>query len=59
MRNVLINYEIKKSNIIRKDYITKKLVNYTKDIKKNQYQWLDYETFKKIEKKLYLKKMII
>jgi len=59
VRNVLINYEIKKSNIIRKDYITKKLVNYTKDIKKNQYQWLDYETFKKIEKKLYLKKMII
>ncbi len=59
MRNVLINYEIKKSNIIRKDYITKKLVNYTKDIKKNQCQWLDYETFKKIEKKLYLKKMTI
>ena len=34
MRIVLINYEIKKSNIIKKNYITKKLVNYTKDIKK-------------------------
>ena len=59
MRNLLINYEIKKSNIIRKDYITKTLVNYTKDLKKNKYQWFDYETFKKIEKYLYLKKMII
>ena len=52
IRNVIENYEIKKEKIIRHDYITKSLIYYSKGIKKNQYNWLDYATFKNIEQKI-------
>ena len=52
IRNVIENYEIKKEKIIRHDYVTKSLIQYAKSIKKNRYNWLDYATFKNMEKKI-------
>ena len=52
IRNVIENYEIKKEKIIRHDYVTKSLICYSKSIKKNKYNWLDYDTFKNIEQKI-------
>ena len=52
LKNVISNYETPKEKITRHDYITKSLVYYSKTIKKNKYKWLDYETFKNIEKKI-------
>ena len=52
LKNVISNYETPKEKITRHDYITKSLVYYSKTIKKNKYKWLNYETFKNIEKKI-------
>ena len=52
IRNVILNYEIIKDNILRKDYVTKTLLEYVKDIKKNDYEWLTYEKFKTLEKEV-------
>jgi len=52
LKNVISNYETPKEKITLHDYITKSLVYYSKTIKKNKYKWLDYETFKNIEKKI-------
>jgi hypothetical protein len=52
IRNVLINYKSKKDSIIRKDYVTKTLIKYCKNIKKDKYHWLKYEEFKYLEEKL-------
>ena len=49
IRNVLINYESKRDQIIRKDYVTKTLLNYSRSIKYNEYRWITYEDFKKME----------
>jgi len=34
LRNVIINYKIKKNNIIRNDYVTKSLIECSKGVKK-------------------------
>ena len=44
--------KLRKEKITRHDYITRSLVYYSKTIKKNKYKWLNYETFKNIEKKI-------
>ena len=49
IRNVLINYESKRDQIVRKDYVTKTLLNYSRSIKYNKYRWITYEDFKKME----------
>ena len=54
IRNIIVNYETKSENIIRKDYVTKSLITYSKTIKKNKYEWLKYEKIKELEKKTIL-----
>ena len=53
LRNVIINYETKKEKIIRKDFVTRALIEYSKKIKNNKFEWLKYDEFKNIEKKNY------
>ena len=52
LRNVIINYKIKKEKIIRKDFVTRALIEYSKKIKNNKFEWLKYDEFKNIEKKI-------
>ena len=52
LRNVIKNYETLRTNIHRHDYVTKALIKYCCKIKLNEYKWLDYETFKKLEKEI-------
>ena len=52
LRNVIINYETKKEKIIRKDFVTRALIEYSKKIKNNKFEWLKYDEFKNIEKKI-------
>ena len=52
IRNIMINYEIKKDSLIRRDFETKSLISYAKTIKKSNYKWLDYSTFENLEKKV-------
>ena len=52
IRNVLINYESKRDQIIRKDYVTKTLLNYSRSIKYNEYRWITYDNFKKMEENI-------
>ena len=51
LKNAISNYETPKEKITRHDYVTKSLIYCSKTIKKNQYKWLDYQTFKNLEKK--------
>lgn len=52
IRNIIINNEIKKSNIIRKDYATRTVEEFDKEIKKNNYSCITYKEFKQKEKKI-------
>ena len=52
MRNIINNSEIKKNDLIRKDYVTKTLINYANNIKNKKYKWLEYKRFIKLEKEI-------
>ena len=52
VRNVILNYELKKDSIIRKDYVSKALLKFVKEIDYNNYKWIEYDTFKKEEFKI-------
>ena len=52
MRNIINNSEIKKNDLIRKDYVTKTLINYANNIKNKKYKWLEYIRFIKLEKEI-------
>jgi len=52
LRNIILNYETKSDKIIRKDYVTKSLIEYTKSLENKDFIWLTYEKFKIIEKKI-------
>ena len=55
IRNIFINYEIKNNSLIRKDFVTKTLIAYSKTLKKNKYTWLDYSSFENLQKKIIAK----
>ena len=38
--NVILNYEIEKEKIIRKDYVTKSLLEIATNTNKNKYEWI-------------------
>ena len=42
---IIKNSELKKSDIIRKDYATQTLFEYSKSFKFKKYKWLDYNTY--------------
>ena len=46
MKNILTHNEIKKQNIIRKDYIAKALANIAPELEENDLEWLKYDQFK-------------
>ena len=46
MKNILTHNEIKKQNIIRKDYIAKVLANIALELEENDLEWLKYDQFK-------------
>ena len=46
MKNILTHNEIKKQNIIRKDYIAKALTKIALELEDNDLEWLKYEQFK-------------
>ena len=46
MKNILTHNEIKKQNIIRKDYIAKALANIALELEENDLEWLKYDQFK-------------
>ena len=52
MRNIINNSEIKENDLIRKDYVTKTLINYANNIKNKKYKWLEYKRFIKLEKEI-------
>ena len=52
LRNIIINYETKKSEIKRKDFICKTLIEYSKNINKNKFNWISYKEFKESEIKV-------
>lgn len=52
IRNIISNYELKKENIIRKVYVTRTLIEYSKTLMNNNFTWLTYNTFKNLEKNL-------
>ena len=49
MRNIILIYEAKKENIIRKDFVSKTLLEHIKPFKLNKYKRLDYNLFIKLE----------
>ena len=50
--NVINNYEIKKQEKIRKDYITKILIIIANKLKYRKYKWISYDEFLTYEKKV-------
>ena len=46
IRNIFINYELKKETIRRKDYITRSLIKIANQIDYNNYIWIDFKNFK-------------
>ena len=52
LRNIINNSEIKKNDLIRKDYVTKALIDYANQIKNNEYKWLEYNRFIELEKEI-------
>ena len=43
IRNIFINYELKKENIRRKDYVTRSLIKIANQIYYNNYSWIDFK----------------
>ena len=52
MRNIINNSEIKKNDLIRKDYVTKTLISYANNINNKKYKWLEYNRFIELEKEI-------
>ena len=54
IRNIILHYETKSENIIRKDFVTKSFIEYCNSIENNDFKWLttETETFKSIEKQI-------
>ena len=52
IRNILLKNEIKKENVIRKNYIKRTVVEIAKSIKRNEYTWITYDEFKEKENKI-------
>ena len=52
MRNIINNSEIKKNDLIRKDYVTQTLINYANNKKNKKYKWLEYNRFIELEKEI-------
>ena len=45
INNVINNFEIKKEEQIRKDYITKSLIIIANQLKYSKYKWISYNEF--------------
>ena len=52
INNVINNYEIKKEEQIRKDYITKSLIIIANQLKYHKYKWISYDEFLTNEKNI-------
>ena len=52
MKNIINNSEIKKNDLIRKDYVTKTLISYANNINNKKYKWLEYNRFIELEKEI-------
>lgn len=52
LKNIIVNYQTLRENILRYDYVTKALIHYSKTAKINEYTRIDYQSFKSIEHKI-------
>ena len=47
--SIIINCELKKDTIKRKDFVTRTFIKIAKKVKYNEFTWIEYDYFKKIE----------